>query len=96
MLDQISKSIGIPTRYRKNSDSFATNLVNLVARSFKRNLLDGFSVSEKVEYIFERYPHMQKKDEKKRLNFWFWMSTLLLIFSFLISDCEILVIMDYS
>ena len=41
--------------------------------------MEGLSVPEQVEYIFEKYPHMKKKDERKILSGWFLIALLLLV-----------------
>jgi len=68
MVASLEKAIHIPRRYRDNADRSASYLVNFAAKGYKRGMLDGLSIPEKVEYIYEKYPHMKEKNERKTIG----------------------------
>lgn len=84
MIRTLEESIWIPYRHRQNADVLSAYLVKFASKGFKHRLLDGLSVSEKVEYIFEKYPHLKAKDEEKLLRGWFWGSFLLAVLFLLV------------
>lgn len=75
----LKRKLSIPGRYSKNMEMLSTYIVNLAAKGFERGGMDGLSIPEKVEYIFEKYPHMKEKNEKKILFIWFILACLMLI-----------------
>ena len=58
---------------------FLVCLIKYARKRFKKHAMEGLSVSEQVEYIFEKYTHMKKKDERKILSGWFLIALLLLV-----------------
>lgn len=71
MLSMLQRRIRLSKKIEKNTDVLSAHVVNFAAKGFKRELLKGLSVPEKVELVYEKYPHMKEKNERKTLSCWF-------------------------
>ena len=74
----LKKRVHVPRKYRDNDDMSASYLVNYAVKGKSKKELAGYSVLEKVEYIYEKYPHMKAKNEQKTLWFWLLFSIMIL------------------
>ncbi len=79
MIKGLGKRIGVPGRYREVGDMMSSYLVNYAMKRFKTGEKEGLSIPEKVEYIYEKYPHLKSKNERKVLVRWGIMSCIILL-----------------
>lgn len=81
----LEERIPIPKRYQENSDRMSSYLVQFAEKGLGRGSLDGLSIPEKAEYIYEKYPHMKEKNERRTLSLWFIRSCLIALFCMVLS-----------
>lgn len=77
--EALAKYIHIPRRYRRSDDALSSYIVRFATKGFPKGAMEGLSIPEKVEYIYQNYPHLKEKNERKALSTWFLLSFLLLI-----------------
>lgn len=79
MIKGLGKRIRVPGRYREAGDMMSSYLVNYAMKKFKIGEKEGLSIPEKVEYIYEKYPHLKSKNERKVLAQWGITSCIILL-----------------
>lgn len=58
----------------KSEDKLSSEITRFVTKLYGKTELMGLSVGEKNHYIFQKYPHQKKIDEKLYLYIWFIVS----------------------